>query len=242
MTNVLTGEMGKVAERNKKAEIIMKSGVIYHKLTKELYINHKKVDKWPDRRIRDRYGMHNNELNAWKKANFTKEELSDLTVRKYSSSENLALAREKKLEKAASAEVKENKPKVRQAEVKTFDKELKQALAELNDLKKENENLFTALKKVRVEANENRIAAEKANNEIDSLIEKLAQAENDSELNNLKAACSDLESENNELERKLIEKDYEITNLDYALKSLNQKFVNYQKENASLKELVRLWI
>ncbi|MBS4200296.1 hypothetical protein KHA93_11705 [Bacillus sp. FJAT-49732] len=177
---------------------VLHDGILYHKLTKELYINHKK-DGWTDRRIMGRYGMNNVSLSKWKKENLTKDEITNLSLRK-----------------GPAAEVKKEKREFKQAPIQTFDKELKQAIAELKELKKENEDLTSRL--------------------------TLAKVEDNSELENLKSACSDLENETITLQRQIIEKDYEITNKDYALQSLNIKMQNYQKENAALKELVRLWI
>lgn len=188
---------------------VIKDGMVYHKITKELYIKHKK-DGWTDRRIMQRYGMHNASMSAWKKANLTEKEMADLSLKKQTGIQNLGKYLAKKEES-----VKE-KPKLRQAVVKTFEKELKQALDELQDLKKENEDLAARLALLNVEDN--------------------------SELNNLKSACSDLENENSNLQRKLIEQDYKIENRNHALKSLHEKTERLEKENKAFKELVKLWI
>lgn len=179
------------------AATVLKDGALYKKITKELYIKHKK-DGETDSRIMRRYGMHNQGIVDWKQENFTEDEIQNLKIKG----------------KGGRPPVKQDKTQGKP--VKIFDKELKQALEELADLKKENEDLAAKL--------------------------ALSNVEDNSELNNLKAACSDLENETITLQRKLIEKDYDISNKDYALQSLSIKMQSYQKENEALKELVRLWI
>ncbi|MBS4198596.1 hypothetical protein KHA93_02900 [Bacillus sp. FJAT-49732] len=197
---------------------VLKDGVMYPKITKELYIKHKKAGE-SDSRIMRRYGMYNQSLSDWKQLNFTDDEIQNLKIKG----------------KGGRPPVKKDKPQGKP--VHTFDKELKQALAELKELKKVNEHLSDELKDVKLKGNE----LKKENEDLASRV-AFMNVEDNSELENLKAACSDLENETNSLQRKLIEKDYEITNLDYAFESLNQRMDAHVKENKALKELVRLWI
>lgn len=77
---------------------VLKDGVIYHKISKELYIQHKK-DKWTDRRIISRYGMNNQSFTNWKKKNLTDAERSELSLNNYGSY-NLPGVKQKPEEKA----------------------------------------------------------------------------------------------------------------------------------------------
>lgn len=128
---------------------VLKDGVVYHQITKELYIQHKK-DGWSDRRVMQRYGMHSVELTKWKNENLTDAERESLSLRRTSA--GLPEAPSKEISKPAKeAPKRPDKPVVAKTE---YDKLMQELAAKVSENKNMELEINEYIKQSQIERDE----------------------------------------------------------------------------------------
>lgn len=114
----------------------IKDGVMYHVLTKELYVKHKK-DGWNDRRIMSRYGFNSQSLNQWKKNNLSVEERTNSSLKK-----RISKVTEQDVKKSLGSTAKQPDSDDKQEEHQTdWETQYKRMYIEYRQLAEANEEL-----------------------------------------------------------------------------------------------------